>query len=206
MTAVPKPNLQAQTGRRWEIPDHLLSIDEYAALGETDSGFTELVEGRLVMSPSPKPRHNIAIFRLAKQLEPQLPEHLSLVPDTDVDLCLVPAGEPGFSRRPDLLVVDRAAVARVDKDDDMLRADEVRIVVEVVSPGSKRTDYQTKHGEYADAGIPRYWIVDLSKPISLVACHQAGELGYQDAPAVTGAYTANEPFPVKVDLDALLDA
>ena len=199
MTALPEPHAD----RRWEIPDHLLSIEEYAALGETDSGFTELVEGRLVMSPSPKPRHNIAIYRLAKQLEPQLPEGLDLVPDTDVDLGLVPAGEPGFSRRPDLLIIDRAAVARVDEDDDMIRADEVTIVVEIVSPGSKRTDYQVKHDEYADAGIPQYWIVDITAPVSLVACHQAGEFGYQDASAVTGTFTTDVPFPVKVDLDAL---
>ncbi len=199
MTALPEPH----AGRRWEIPDHLLSIEEYAALGETDSGFTELVEGRLVMSPSPKPRHNIAIYRLAKQLEAQLPENLDFVPDTDVDLGLVPAGEPGFSRRPDLLIIDRAAIARVDEDDDMLRADEVAIVVEIVSPGSKRTDYQVKHDEYADAGIPHYWIVDITAPVSLVVCHQAGEFGYQDASAVTGTFTTDVPFPVKIDLDAL---
>ena len=85
----------------------------------------------------------------------------------------------------------------------MLRADEVTIVVEIVSPGSKRTDYQVKHDEYADAGIPHYWIVDITAPVSLVACHQAGEFGYQDASAVTGIFTTDAPFPVKIDLDAL---
>jgi hypothetical protein len=68
--------------------------------------------------------------------------------------------ETGFSRRPDL---------------------------EIVSPGSRRTDYILKHGEYADAGIGHYWIVDITEPGSLVACHLAGELGYQNAPDVTGS-------------------
>lgn len=86
----------------------------------------------------------------------------------------------------------------------MYHADDVVVVVEIVSPDSKRTDYVTKHGEYADAGIPHYWIVDLSEPVSLVACHQAGELGYQDAPAMTGVIQTTEPFPVKLDLDRLL--
>ena len=61
-----------------------------------------------------------------------------------------------------------------------------------------------KHDEYADAGIPHHWIVDITEPVSLVACHQAGELGYMDAAAVTGTFTTDVPFPVKIDLDALL--
>ncbi|MFJ1760209.1 Uma2 family endonuclease [Amycolatopsis sp. NPDC088138] len=200
MTALPQP----EPARRWEIPDHLLTIEEYAALGETDSGFTELVEGRVVMSPSPVPDHNIVMLELAQQLVPQIPGHLKVVPDTDVNLGLTPPGRPGHSRRPDLLVVEKDALARVRKDRSMLRADDVAVVVEIVSPGSKRTDYQVKHDEYADAGIPHYWIVDITEPVSLVVCHQAGEFGYMDAAAVTGTFTTDVPFPVKLDLDALL--
>ena len=201
MTALPKPG----PTRWWEIPDHLLTIEEYAALGETDTGFTELVEGRVLMSPSPKPGHNLAMLELAQQLIPQVPDHLKVVPDTDVDLGLAPPGRPGFSRRPDLMIVDKAGLARVHKDKDMIRADELAVVVEIVSPGSKRTDYHVKHDEYADAGIPHYWIVDITEPVSLVACHQAGEFGYMDASAVSGTFTTDVPFPVKIDLDALLD-
>ncbi|OXM65480.1 Uma2 family endonuclease [Amycolatopsis vastitatis] len=201
MTALPQP----RPAPRWEIPDHLLTIEEYAALGETDTGFTELVEGRVVMSPSPSRKHNKAAWLLGKQLESQLPPELDFTPDLDVDLGLAPRGEPGFSRRPDLLITYREASARVDDEGDMYRADEVVVVVEIVSPGSKRTDYQVKHDEYADAGIPHYWIIDTSDPISLVACHQADEFGYLDASAVTGTFTTDVPFPVKIDLNALLD-
>ncbi|MFD2482339.1 Uma2 family endonuclease, partial [Amycolatopsis albidoflavus] len=142
---------------------------------------------------------------LAHQLRPHLPDGYKTVAETDVDLELVPPGEPGFSRRPDLMITTKAALARVDHDEDMLRANEILLVVEIVSPGSKRTDYATKHDEYADAGIPFYWILDLDDPISLVACHQAGDLGYQDAPAVTGKFRTTEPFPAEIDLAALLD-
>ncbi|MEU5266703.1 Uma2 family endonuclease [Amycolatopsis sp. NPDC021455] len=201
MIALPQPS----PARRWEIPDHLLTIEEYAALGETDTGFTELVEGRVVMSPSPMSEHNIAVFELGQQLAGQLPGHLRVVPETDVNLGLAPYGSPGFSRRPDLMIVERAATARARRDRNMLRAEEVAIVVEIVSPGSKRTDYHVKHDEYADARIPHYWIVDITEPVSLVACHQAGEFGYMDAAAVTGTFTTDVPFPVKIDLNALLD-
>jgi Uma2 family endonuclease len=200
VAALPQPG----PARRWEIPDHLLTIEEYAALGEIDSGFTELVEGRVVMSPSPSRRHNKAAYLLGRQLESQLPPELDFTLDIDVDLGLAPRGEAGFSRRPDLLITYREANARVDDEDGMYRAEDVLVVVEVVSPGSKRTDYQVKHDEYADAGIPHYWIVDITEPISLVACHQAGDFGYLDASAVTKTFTTDVPFPVKIDLDALL--
>jgi hypothetical protein len=53
----------------------LLTIDEYAALGETDTGYTELLEGRVLVSPSPAARHNYAVLALAMQLVPQLPAY-----------------------------------------------------------------------------------------------------------------------------------
>jgi Uma2 family endonuclease len=85
----------------------------------------------------------------------------------------------------------------------VIRAGEVLVVVELVSPGSRRTDNVIKRAEYADAGIPHYWIVDLTEPISLLACHLAGEFGYADSGAVTGRFTTSDPFPTEIDLDAL---
>ncbi|MFF1610050.1 Uma2 family endonuclease [Amycolatopsis sp. NPDC058278] len=181
------------------VPVRLLTIEEYAALGETEVGYTELVEGRVVTSPNPGATHNLAAFSLAGQLDPQLPRELTFVLGVDLDLQLAPGDQPSFSRRPDLLIFDKAALAR--GDEEMLRADEVAVVV---TPESKRTDYRVKHDEYADAGIPHYWIVDLTEPVSLVACYRAGS-GYLDAPAVTGTFTTDVPFPVKLDLTTLLD-
>ena len=40
MTALPQP------------PAQLLTVAEYAQLGETNTGYTELQEGNLIMSPS----------------------------------------------------------------------------------------------------------------------------------------------------------
>jgi Uncharacterized protein conserved in cyanobacteria len=198
VTASPEPRRQSSC---W--PDHLLTIAEYAELDEPDSGYTELIEGRIVMSPSPSPMHNIASGELLIALRRQVPRHMRAIQDVDVDLGLAPVDRPGFSRRPDLVVVERDAVDRVEREGGVLRASEVLVVVEIVSPGSRRIDYKDKHGEYADAGVPHYWIVDLTEPVSLVACHLAGDLGYQDAPAVTIVFSAREPFEVRLDLDRL---
>jgi Uma2 family endonuclease len=185
-------------------PTRLFTIAEYAALGEDEHGRTELQEGRLLMSPSPTPDHMIAMARMVVQLAAQVPAGVEVVPDVDIDLELVEPSQPGWSRRPDLVIVDRTAVERVRREGGLLRASEVLIVVEIVSPGSIRTDHMIKRGEYADAGIPYYWIVDIDPPISLVSCRLTAGFGYQDSGAVTGEFTTSEPFPIKMRLDQLL--
>ena len=184
-------------------PGRLLSIADYAALGEDDRNRWELQEGSLLMSPSPTPRHMIAVARLHGMVESQLPAGLRAVPDVDLDLQLASADEPGTSRRPDLVVVSEAELHRVETEGGLLRAAAAALVVEIISPGSKRTDTVLKRGEYADAGIAHYWIIDLERPISLVAAHLAGDFGYQDSGEVTGLFDANDPFPIRLDLDTL---
>jgi Uma2 family endonuclease len=185
-------------------PGRLLTVADFAALSEDDRNRWELQEGNLVMSPSPTPRHMVAAAELYAQLRNQLPDDLRAVPDVDLDIQLAPDGQPGTARRPDLVVVRRSEFERVDRYGGLLRADATVLVVEIVSPGSRRTDTRIKRGEYADAGIAHYWIIDVESPVSLVACHLAGEFGYQDAGAVTGVLEAQEPFPVRVDLAALV--
>ncbi len=191
MTSLPEP------------PGHLLTIAEYAALGEDDQYRWELQEGNLVMSPSPTPRHMLASGELREQLKPQLPGSLLVIQDVDLDLQLAPSDHPGLSRRPDLVVVDQVAVDRVDAEGGLLRACEVHLVVEIVSAGSRRMDHVVKRGEYADAGIPHYWIVDLDQPVTLLACHLAGQFGYQDGGSVAGVVTIREPYEFTIDLDQL---
>ncbi|WP_427884778.1 Uma2 family endonuclease [Kribbella sp. GL6] len=191
MTAVPLP------------PAHLLTVAEYASLGEDDIGRSELMEGNLVMSPGPSPDHNMAALRIALQLMPQLPQDLEVITDVDVDLELVPADQPGFSRRPDVIVVRRSARPRVRAEGGLIRASEILVVMEIVSPGSRRTDNVVKRAEYADAGIPHYWIVDLQDPVSLLACHLTDKFGYLDAEVSGGTFAASDPFSVRLDLEDL---
>lgn len=184
-------------------PSRLLTVAEYAALGETEFGYTELIEGRLLLSPSPVPDHGFAEFELAFALRQALPSGMEVIPDTDLDLELAPPDGPGFVRRPDLVVVRSEARRRVRERGGLLRASDAVLVVEIVSPGSVRTDRVVKRDEYADAGIPYYWIVDISEPVSVVACHLAGEFGYADGGEVTGVFRTDEPFPFELDLNRL---
>jgi Putative restriction endonuclease len=100
-------------------------------------------------------------------------------------------------------VVTRSGFERSRRAGGLLRAKEVVLTIEIVSDGSQRTDRMIKHDEYADACIPHYWIVDIDDRPALTPCHRAGEFGYVDAAPVSGTFSADEPFPVRLDLDRL---
>lgn len=182
-----------------------LTVAAYLEIGEVTSGYTELAEGRLELSPSGIWRHNRTGNKLCWAFEAQMPAHLATTTDIDVDLQLAPADAPGTVRRPDVVVVRREAAERIDRKGGVLRASDVVLAVETLSPSSRRLDVRVKRGEYADAGIPHYWVVDLDAPVSLIAHHLAGELGYMEAGAATGVFRTSEPFPFEIDLDMLLD-
>lgn len=182
-----------------------MTVAQYAALGETEDGYTELVNGRLIMSPCPRADHNVAGANLLIQLISQLPDDLEVILDMDVNLELAAPDKPGYVRRPDLIVVRRSARKRQRAEGGLIKASEVVLAVETLSPSSRYTDYRAKRDEYAWAGIPFYWIIDLDEPISLAAMHLAGEFGYQEAPAETRVYEAVEPFPLKIQVDRLID-
>jgi Uma2 family endonuclease len=177
-----------------------LTIAGYVALGETEHGYTELQEGILQESPNSTLCHQVAVQAFYRQLRPQLADHLELIYGVDVDLELAPPDHPGFVRRPDLIIVPKAAVPH---DDRLIRAADVLAVAEFVAPCSRRLDHVIKRGEYADAGIPHYWIIDLDQPTSIVVCHLVGEFGYQDSLTAIGTVKLDEPFPLTIDLDQL---
>lgn len=185
-------------------PWRLLTIAEYRALREDDDkSRRELQEGILnVMAPRPL-RHNVVGADLFAQVDKQLPQDLVAMPSVDLDIQLVPVDEPATVRRPDLVVVDRAAFDRVGTEGEILRASDARLVIEIACAGSRRTDYVMKRSEYEDAEIPHYWIIDISPPISLVAFRLTDELGYVDNGEVTDVFTTTSPCPLTIRLDRL---
>jgi Uma2 family endonuclease len=50
-------------------------------------------------------------------------------------------------------------------------------VIEIVSPGSAAMDEMIKRQEYANAGIPRYWVVDrdVAQTVILYCLDRNGE-------------------------------
>ncbi|MBM7458176.1 Uma2 family endonuclease [Rhodococcus coprophilus] len=138
-------------------PDHLLTLDDWVALPDHEQHHIEVCEGVLIASPPPGSRHDHAEMMLAMQLDDQLPDDLCVLGGVEV----LVSDNPLTVRVPDVIVVDRSLV---DADPDRAPVGEVRLVVEITVPGTARTDRVTKFSEYAEAGVPQYWIVDLDGP------------------------------------------
>ena len=113
----------------------------------------EILDGILLVSPSPIPRHQRAIFRLGRILDDACP--------ADLELFIAPLDwrpDERTSLEPDLLVVAKDRIGEKNIQENPA------IVVEVLSPSSRRYDRLLKFGRYAEAGIPQYWIVDPDRP------------------------------------------
>lgn len=180
-------------------PGSLLTLDDWIALPEDDTSRYELQEGVLLVSPRPGPEHQRAPYRLARQLDEQLPPGWDFLLDVDV---VVRAEHPAIVRAPNLVVTKVGAAG------SLLAAADVLLAVEIISPGSRNVDLHLKPYEYAEAGIPHYWVVDLDPPApSITVCHLgAPEIGYIEAPATSGQLVTTVPFSLCIDIPALVAA
>lgn len=143
-------------------PRYPLTLEEWDALPEDETLRLELVEGMLVMSPQPYSWHQRAVRQLAVAVEAGLPETLIALCEVEIVL----AGAPPTVRVPDVVVTSTAVF---DANPGRYAAADVNLAVEILSDGSRRVDRVMKFSEYADAGIPQYWIVDLDQPTTLTA-------------------------------------
>ena len=176
----------------------LMTLEEYDALPEDSSARYELQEGVLVMSPRPIRPHQEALLELALQVRGQVPKGLRCVIAFEV---VVQAGPRPILRAPDLVVVPaKSPLKRVDASD-------VRLAVEIISPGTRNVDLVLKAYEYAEAGIPHYWVVDLDPPAPTITVFGLGAPGdgYRESQTATGELVVSEPFPLRIDIDALVD-
>lgn len=175
----------------------LMTLEEYDALPEDNSAHYELQEGVLVVSPRAVRKHQKALKQLAFQLDRLLPQEWETVLDFEV---IVRAEQPVILRAPDLVVV------RAEGPEKRVDADEVLIAVEIISPGSRNVDTYLKPVEYAAADIPHYWLVDLDPPrpsITVFGLGAPGD-GYRESQTATGELEVAAPFPLRIDIDALV--
>lgn len=148
-----------------------ISYDDLVAMFPDDDGVRrELINGEIFVTPSPMTRHQ----RLSMRLALSLGNHLDLHPDqgevftarldvvlTDYDVV-----------EPDLLVV-------LGDQRNILTEINVRgapgIVIEILSPGTRKRDLTIKRQLFDREGVREYWIVDPGR--NTVALHRRVEDG-----------------------------
>lgn len=133
--------------RRWTEDEFYVARDA-APHGER----WELVDGEVLVTPSPHWTHQRILSRLFILIEAYVRERaLGEAFPSPLDVKL----EPGLVLQPDLLVVPAGELRR--------RSDIVRrllLAAEIVSPTSARHDRVRKRPHYQRNRVPEYWIVD----------------------------------------------
>ncbi len=132
------------------------TYEAYAAL-TADGECYEIVQGVLVMSPSPRFKHQRFVSMLTMYLcQAVTLNHLGEVVSGPFDVILSPQNV----FQPDVLVVLNKHLDRLQEEGVMGAPD---LVVEVISPSSKLYDRVNKHMAYEQAGVPEYWLADPRK-------------------------------------------
>lgn len=119
-----------------------------------DGNRYELIGGRLVVTPSPRGVHQVAVAHLAAILRAEVARYTLHVLHSPADISL---GEDEVLQ-PDLFVYSTASGRHLLDWSDIA---ELALVIEVISPSTAVYDRQLKRRRYQRARVPEYWIVDL---------------------------------------------
>jgi Uma2 family endonuclease len=144
------PAFDRGTARRWTarqvrqlIADNPLATPRY-----------ELVDGALLVTPSPSWPHQRAVQILVRELSAYLlREPVGHVGDSPFDV----EPEPELIVQPDVFVLPIAESRRLLVE---MPARALLLAVEILSPTSSRHDRVTKRPAY-QRHVPEYWVVDL---------------------------------------------
>jgi len=158
----------------------------------------ELIDGVIIVTPSPVTRHQDIVLSLGAFLRAVSPYDLKvLVAPFDVAL------SEGTVIEPDILVARRSDLTLKDLPTAPVLA------VEVLSPSTGWIDGGRKKEILAEAGCPSYWLIDpgvAPDPPTLTA-YELVDGDYQELAVVSGndRFEATRPFPVIVVPHDLLD-
>ncbi len=115
----------------------------------------EVVDGELLVTPSPAPPHQLAVGHVLVELALYLREQpvaVVLTSPSDIEV------EPEQVTQPDIFIISNHEMDRITRDG--FPAHDLLVAIEVVSPSSARYDRVTKRALY-HRRIPEYWIVDV---------------------------------------------
>jgi len=137
-----------------------LTYEEYLAMPEMNCRY-EIIDGVLLMSPTPIWKHNRTVRRIANLLEAFVMEKdLGEVQQAPYDV--VVEEDPLRTRQPDVLFVsaDKVRALGIETLDELAQLPFAPdLAVEVLSPGNTRGDIEEKLDDYARIGVRECWLV-----------------------------------------------
>jgi len=131
-----------------------MTAGQFLQMGADPPGVRlELVDGEVMVSPSPEPQHSFIDRRLSKILSVYIDEHNLGALFGDVDTIF---GEYDV-RRPDLIYFSKSRLHLVGEKAMEGPPD---LCVEIISPSSGVIDRKQKFKQYEKGKVAQYWIVD----------------------------------------------
>jgi Uma2 family endonuclease len=153
----------------------------------------ELVDGTLIMSPSPRPLHQRVVTRVLAALTDVCPADCEALP-APVDVWLTE----------DTVLIPDVLVGRREKFTERALIGAPELVVEVVSQSSEHIDRFLKPARLAKAGCRYYWVIDPRVPS--IACYALRGESYVVIAEASGStpIRLTEPYPLKLVPEELI--
>jgi Uma2 family endonuclease len=167
------------------------TTDDLDALPE-DGVRREIIDGVLIVSPSPTTFHQTLALRLGNALTDTCPDEFYVTQGVEIRI------GKRRSLTPDVQVVTAPAAAR---NPARYLPHEVVLAVEIVSPGSVTHDRVTKPALYAQAGIPFFWRIETDHGIQVHAHALDPVAGSYLPPKVsTDILDVDQPWPLRLQI------
>ena len=150
------PAAQSEQELAYELlAGQLWSEEAYLTFSEAFNRPMELSDGRLIILPMPSLTHQRILRRFVDQAE----KWLSANGRGEILFTAHPIRLwPGKYREPDAVIWLKEHKERMGERE----SGPPDLALEILSPGNEPHDLETKFREYAQAGIPEYWIVQPS--------------------------------------------
>lgn len=140
------------------------SFEEYLAAGDDLEleGRYELIDGELVQVPPESPENDFFALSLRDLFIQIIPRKLIRLHQCEIQVPVLESKDPA-NRFPDLVILRPEHLdlmkTRLTVKSDMPPP---RLVAEVMSPGiqNRNRDLNRKRAQYAERGIPEYWLID----------------------------------------------
>lgn len=130
-----------------------LSYEELLRIRKASADWLELIDGELIVTPSPTPYHQIIVQRLYDAIKPVLVAQQGIVFWSPLDVKL----SDHVALQPDLFVITKDRSHLLNQDPI---SGPPSLVIEVLSPSTTVIDRGRKRELYAYYGVPEYWVVD----------------------------------------------
>ena len=136
--------------------EHCYTSEDYWNLPEGRRA--ELIDGQLYDMAPPSRVHQKLIMELSSTIRNFIKDH-----NGTCEVYAAPFAVNIDAEDKDWVEPDISVICDQSKLDDRGCNGAPDLVVEVVSPSSRRMDYSTKNALYSEAGVREYWIVDPEK-------------------------------------------